>query len=368
MRIVLLEGGTLLEEFRDIAPTLMRPMNSPYRIRRVGALLPGVVGDRLERVVRRGMQRRLRRAVGTPDLLYLNTAVAGSVIPALSTAPKATIAHIHELAGALDVHAEAGRHALQADRIIAVSDPVRTELISRGIERSRISVIHASIATAKWPRTVEDSRTEARARLGLEPDQFVVIGAGTIEMRKGTDIFVSAGLEAGLADHQARFLWCGRIGDQDMARDLLMRVKKHPRGGAVRFLGELENPLEVYRAADAFALTSREDPFPLVVLEAAATGLPIIAWRGSGGIVAFVEDDAGITLEDNTPEAFRDAVTALASDQLRRRSLGARAADKVRARHDSELAAAAIRSEILQVCAVQEIDGLQAPRGDTNGS
>src|SRR5262249_48407495 len=79
---------------------------------------------------------------------------------------------------------------------------------------------------------------------------------------------------------------------------------------------------------------SREDPFPLVCLEAAALGVPVVCFEGAGGIREFVENDAGFVVPYLDVRGAADAIVALARSRELRNRLGARAAEKGRARHD----------------------------------
>ena len=84
---------------------------------------------------------------------------------------------------------------------------------------------------------------------------------------------------------------------------------------------------------DIYALSSREEPWGLVALEAAALGIPIISFEG-GGIAEFVEKDAGILVPYLDTRAFAEATLKLALDEPLRRSLGERARTKVYERHE----------------------------------
>ena len=65
---------------------------------------------------------------------------------------------------------------------------------------------------------------------------------------------------------------------------------------AVHFVGELENPHPLLNACDLFCLPSREDPFPLVMLEAGALGKPMVCFDGAGGAKEFAARGAGIVV------------------------------------------------------------------------
>ena len=60
--------------------------------------------------------------------------------------------------------------------------------------------------------------------------------------------------------------------------------------------GEVANPLDYFACFDAFALVSREDPFPLVCLEAALLEKPILCFAGAGGTSELIEEDSGFTV------------------------------------------------------------------------
>ena len=76
----------------------------------------------------------------------------------------------------------------------------------------------------------------------------------------------------------------------------------------VTFLGPKPNPRDWFRAGDVFLLPSREDPFPLVCLEAAEAGMPVVCFAEAGGMPDFVEDDAGFVVPYLDVEAMAEAV------------------------------------------------------------
>jgi glycosyltransferase involved in cell wall biosynthesis len=102
----------------------------------------------------------------------------------------------------------------------------------------------------------------------------------------------------------------------------------------VHFVDEVSNPLDYYAAFDVFAMMSREDPYPLVNLEVAALGKPIVCFEDSGGSPEFVESDAGFIVPYLDINLMAEKITALAKDKELRNKLGCRAAQKVKERHD----------------------------------
>lgn len=107
----------------------------------------------------------------------------------------------------------------------------------------------------------------------------------------------------------------------------------------VRFLGVQPNPLDYFAACDVFTLVSREDPFPLVCLEAASVGKPIVCFDGAGGEKEFVEDDCGFVVPYLDIEAMATKVISLLNSPELCQSFSQRAKQKVRQRHQLHTAA-----------------------------
>src|SRR2546425_8840604 len=92
-------------------------------------------------------------------------------------------------------------------------------------------------------------------------------------------------------------------------------------------------------AADVFVLTSREDPYPLVCLEAAALEKPIVCFANAGGASEFVEKDCGFVVPYLDMLAMADRIVSLIDSADRRRTMGTAARRKVKERHDVSRAA-----------------------------
>jgi glycosyltransferase involved in cell wall biosynthesis len=86
-------------------------------------------------------------------------------------------------------------------------------------------------------------------------------------------------------------------------------------------------------------MVSREDPFPLVCLEAASTGAPIVCFDDAGGTKEFVERDCGFIAPYMDVDAMAGHVLSLLRSEQLRQQLGLRAAEKVRERHTISVAA-----------------------------
>ena len=142
------------------------------------------------------------------------------------------------------------------------------------IPRNRIRVIHNPVNTAEFRPARGDERKEIRARFGIPEGALVLGSVGRLSFQKDPQTMYQAVAEA-MGKHSN--LWLCHVGRGEMEAEL--RTLADRLGIAARLVNipYLESPAEIYRAFDAFSVTSRyEAGWPLVVLEALASDLPVI--------------------------------------------------------------------------------------------
>ncbi|MEL7208901.1 MAG: glycosyltransferase, partial [Actinomycetota bacterium] len=217
-QILLLQGGDLLDDYREIGPVTILDEWNPSAF--FGLLESAVDWGPMKRwrrpVHRAGMRWRLR-GIGDVDLVYVNTAWT---LRALQYLPEGVpvLSAVHELEVGLDYHLPARVHDLLVSRpshVMAVSEAVASNLVRRhGIARDDISV-HYEMIDAR--QVGPEARTQRRAELGLDPGSVLVGASGLAHWRKAPDLFVRLARliseRAGGAD--VRYAWVG--GDHDSA-------------------------------------------------------------------------------------------------------------------------------------------------------
>ena len=305
-----------------------------------------LVLDDLKHISAKDRERRIAAFAGeNPDLIYANTVVAGEYLPSLEFLGAPVVTHIHELEKSIRKFASANgllSTLRLSEKFIAASEPVAENLIANhGVNPKRIETTCSFIQPSQR-ESGETGRAHARGLLRLGAEEVAIFACGTRDWRKAPDLFVEAAagvLARGISNF--RFFWIGAaVTDQypGLEPSLVGRgLDRH-----VTFLGEKESPRDYFPGGDVFLLPSREDPFPLVCLEAADCGLPTICFSDAGGMPDFVENDAGIVVPFEDVEAMAGALARLIENRGERERLGSTARRKLHERHTSEVAMPAI--------------------------
>lgn len=361
--VVLRDGGDLVQSFEALAPVTHWPVpadlaassSMPRPRRSIRALWRGAALDG-----RHGSAAALVtpldkfRALGI-SLIYSNTITNGEVLAGLAPLGVPVISHVHELDYWMS-HRMSRKALRQArdhtDLFIAASQAVArclSDLV--GVSADRIVTVHESI---ELPDThAPAAERAARARYGIPEHAFVIGASGTMDWRKGVDLL--APLAAEVARRPTPFpvhwMWVGGERNGPAAGMLQHDFARCGLAAQLHLTGTVERPLEAFLAMDTFVVLSREDPFPLVMLEAAAIGLPILCFEGAGGAPEFVRDDAGFVVPYLHLPAMAAHLSELCTSPQRRRVLGDVAQRRVMADHDVALVAPRIADLIQQVLA-----------------
>lgn len=276
----------------------------------------------------------------TPAALMVNSAAAASSALRFGDAVPA-LAYVHEEGEALEVLSDDCRTALteRFGRVLCVSETSRDHLISLGVPQDRVRVLPPVVTTASGFTSGADTPAE------VPP---VVIGCGEAGWRKGADLFIDVARQT-LERCPARFEWVGRR-PRAFARVLDNDTSAVGLDDSLSWLGELGDLSTVFRRADLLVMTSREDPRPLVPLEAAAHGVATAGFA-TGGLTELAAAGAAATVPYPDTSALAAAVAGLLEQPDRRRSLAAVAHDVARTQHSIDLIGPQFLAELLDLLA-----------------
>lgn len=147
----------------------------------------------------------------------------------------------------------------------------------------------------------EEARTQIRQELNLPENSFVVLGCGTLDMRKGIDHFAAIARRTVQQTSEAQpihFVWLGEgpRWTHSPYHYVQLDLEKSKAQHRVHFIGERANVEPFFLGADTFLMSSRVDPFPCVIHEAMASGLPILTFANNGGAAEAISGGAGMPI------------------------------------------------------------------------
>jgi glycosyltransferase involved in cell wall biosynthesis len=184
----------------------------------------------------------------------------------------------------------------------------------------KIKVIHNGIDLNNWQTF---NRWELRQKLGLERETFVILAVGRLVAWKGHSFLINALNTPPLkAEKNIKLLIAG---DGPLKKQLTQLVAEQGLSAKITFLGYVTNVPELMAAADLFVLPSINEPFGLVLLEAMAAKLPIIATNDGGVPEIITHRQTGWLVPPQDATALAAAISRLKSDANLRATLAATA-------------------------------------------
>ena len=189
------------------------------------------------------------------------------------------------------------------------------------------------LSAARRARECELIRSTLRPQ-GWRNDTVVVLGAGSVQVRKGVDLFFSCAKRVldMLPKGKCRFVWIGDgfNPEEDKLYSVYLedQIKRSDLSGACAILGAVAEIDNAYRGADLLFLSSRLDPLPLVSLDALRFGKPVVCFQSATGIAEYLASDS-LTSFGIAPfldvEAAATRIVRLIEDNDFRQQVGAAA-------------------------------------------
>ena len=306
--------------------TLARAMRARNHQVRIVALAPlGQMGLEAQREGIPTESIELRRGIGDipriarlvrmirawrPDVLHSHLVHANLLARALrpfSRVP-ALISTIHSINDGGRIRMAAYRLTSGVvDRVTLISRLAADHYLAIGAVPHRLLQIVPNAVDTDRFRHLPQARMAVRRELGLDRE-FVWLAVGRFEEAKDYPTMIAAFTRLATDNPGSRLLLVGKGSRQDQVEQLVRAAGLEER---VRFLGVRRDVPEIMSAADGYLLSSAWEGMPVVLLEAASVGLPVVATR-VGGVAEVVEDGAtGFLVPPADPEALANAMSRI---------------------------------------------------------
>ena len=220
----------------------------------------------------------------------------------------------------------------RATAVVAVSQAVREHLIRQGIQSDKLVVVWngAEISPAARMKS-PDARGRLRVRLGFPPSAFVYVNIGRHLAWKKQELFVKAAGRMMNTYPDARFVIVGGdpAGGCGCRNKLEERIRKSGLEDRCVLLDWQDDVEAVLAGADVLVHTAAREPFGRVLIEAMATGVPIVAIRGGGPAEIIEPGRCGLLVGPDDVDALVAAMVRLKTDRALAERLRARGLERV---------------------------------------
>jgi glycosyltransferase involved in cell wall biosynthesis len=291
--------------------------------------------------MRRGMPdprgvARLVRLITTwrPDVVHshmVHANIMARLVRLLSPIP-VLISTIHNIdeGGRLRMMAYRLTNGL-VDHVTIISDAAADRFIRDGIvPRELMTVVPNGVDPGLFRHVSTDVREKLRQSLGVA-DAFAWLAIGRFELAKDYPNMLRAFVSVNQRYPGATLLLVGRGSLQAETEQL---VRDLGLGAGVRFLGVRNDVPDLVSAADGYVMSSAWEGMPMVLLEAAAGGLPIVATRVGGNQEVVLEGESGFLAPPRDPDALASAMVRLMGlPEAERRSMGERGQQHVQSHY-----------------------------------
>jgi glycosyltransferase involved in cell wall biosynthesis len=230
----------------------------------------------------------LKRRYG-PLYLIANTAETRQFVPAFERAGIPVLALIHEFSSYVRPEGALDQLFRTASKIVFSAQLVAdAALADYGSLEARTFDILPQGACRLPPVEAAHNAAENYDWLPADDGSILVIGMGTVNVRKGVEFFIAAA--ASVQDRhpsrRVRFAWIGKPYPHDQAHMAYLeeQVKRSGLNDSFVFAGEFADLDPIYRRADICFLSSRLDPLPNTSIDAAVHGIPVICFDQASGI------------------------------------------------------------------------------------
>ena len=284
-----------------------------------------------------------------PDVIFSNTIANGQIVEFVHFLKKPFLVYVHEMQNSIlkySSHSETNFQLTYSAHLLAGSESVKENLVNaHQVQKEKITVIPSLIDCNHLSNLFElIDRNKRRVELGIPEDAIVVGGCGLSEWRKGVDVFIQVAAMVLKVKPSVYFVWVGHE-KNDALNQFQYDLKKIGIDQNVKILGPRVDAQQITACYDIFFLSSREDPYPLVMLEAGMNQNPVVCFDKTGGAVHFLENYQELIVPYLDVERAKEVILDLVNDKKKRLELGEKV--KIEAlKHDLNILGPVINKKI----------------------
>lgn len=248
------------------------------------------------------------------DIVHSNSLSMSRILGAAEDLNCVTVGHVRDI---MKVSAKVIRDLNQVDMLIAVSAATRQALIEQGVQPERVTKVFNGVDEHVFCETANDSGNingieTWRRKLGLSSDTMLIGGVGQIGLRKGWPVLCDA-VEGIIADFPklhvviAGARYSQKQESSDYEKSLVCRATTGPLAGRLHWLGYVDAMPEFLRQINVLAHPALQEPLGRVLLEAAASGTPVVA-TNVGGTAEIFGDNAALLVNAGDVQGLATAL------------------------------------------------------------
>ncbi|WP_264566710.1 glycosyltransferase family 4 protein [Flavobacterium sp. N3904] len=282
------------------------------------------------------------------DLIYNNTFSNGFILSVLSLNKVPIITHVHELEYWIKKSGVENKNQIKASTnyYLTASMSVTNYLLKNHIaEKNNVEVVYEWIDSQDLLHQKE--KKSIRNFLNLPEDSIIIAASGRENFRKGKDWFIPIAIQvlAMMKSKKIHFVWIGGHTGEELVFDCL----KSGFHNNIHFIEHIPEANAYFNEFEIFMMLSREDPFPLVNLEAAIWEVPVICFENTGGTEELVSENCGIKVPYGNLNMFSEAIIRVLENKEFKDEIGTNIKEKVLREYDINVVGEKIVKAIFKV-------------------
>ena len=200
------------------------------------------------------------------------------------------------------------------DKLIAISNQIQSEVHQMGFKDPQIAVIPNGVDIDKFKNgPLGILKKKLKRKLNLPQDKKIAIFSGRLVQQKGLDILLKAMIEVIKKEPNILLLvfGTGKLQEKNLEEENKLFIDQNKLNQNIKLMGNVYNLEDYLKAADFFFFPTRREGLPNALLEAAASGLPIVASRIGGNVDIIENGYNGLLFESENVEELSEKIITL---------------------------------------------------------